>query len=41
VQDGFDPEKVKDRLYFHRAEGGYKPLNAKLYEKIASGAVRL
>ncbi|PNF24770.1 Long-chain fatty acid transport protein 4 [Cryptotermes secundus] len=38
--EGFDPHKIKDKLYF-LSGGQYIPLTEKLYEDITSGRVRL
>jgi fatty-acyl-CoA synthase len=42
VEEGFDPARTPDPLYFADAErGAYVPLDAALYARIASGALRL
>jgi fatty-acyl-CoA synthase len=35
--DGFDPDKVKDPLYFRSAGNGYVPLDAAAYAEICAG----
>jgi len=41
VEQGFDPSKVKDALYFDDSSvGAYVPLDAALYQRIISGGVR-
>jgi solute carrier family 27 fatty acid transporter 1/4 len=39
-EDGFDPFKVKDKLYF-RSGKDYVPLTSQLYQDILKGLVRL
>jgi fatty-acyl-CoA synthase len=42
VREGFDPQKTDDPLYFKDPERGeYVPLDAALFERIQSGALRL
>jgi len=42
LNEGFDPGKVNDPLYVFDAErDAYAPLDAQLYERITSGAVRI
>jgi fatty-acyl-CoA synthase len=41
VNDGFDPAKISDPLYFLDGERGYVPLDAKLHERIGRGEVRV
>jgi fatty-acyl-CoA synthase len=42
VQAGFDPERIKDPLYFDDARAqAYVPLDATLFAAIAAGAIRL
>jgi len=42
VEEGFDPSRVADPLFFGNAsQKSYVPLTAELYERIASGEVRL
>jgi fatty-acyl-CoA synthase len=42
VRDGFDPSRVADPLLFRDASaGGFVPLDAALFAKIASGQTRL
>ena len=41
TEEGFDPTRVRDRLYFHDREAGYVPLTADLRARILAGAVRL
>jgi solute carrier family 27 fatty acid transporter 1/4 len=39
-EDGFDPLKVKDKLYF-RSGKEYVPLTSQLYQDIVKGLVRM
>ncbi len=42
VRDGFDPSRISDALYFNDAETrSFVPLDAALYARIQSGAVRI
>lgn len=42
VEDGYDPKKIKDALYFRSVdEGKYIPLDEELFEKINAGKVRV
>ncbi len=41
VNDGFDPAKVSEPLFFLEAERGYVPLDADLYGRITTGGVRV
>ncbi len=42
MQAGFDPARVKDRLYFDDARSqAYVPLDASLHAAIVAGAVRI
>lgn len=42
VNEGFNPNKVKDPLYFHdQTKKAYLPLDEELYKKIISGQIRL
>jgi fatty-acyl-CoA synthase len=41
VRDGFDPGRVTDRLFFKDDTGCYRPLDARLYARIAQGSIRL
>jgi fatty-acyl-CoA synthase len=41
VNDGFDPAKISDPLFFLDGERGYVPLDAKLHERILRGEVRM
>jgi fatty-acyl-CoA synthase len=42
VEEGFDPKRVKDALYFNdRVREAYVPLDARQFEQITSGRVRL
>ena len=40
VEDGFDPLKIKDRIYF-RSGKEYVPLTSQLYHDILKGIVRI
>lgn len=42
VKEGFNPEKIQDRLYFNDAKhGAFVPLDAPLYNRIQNGEIRL
>jgi fatty-acyl-CoA synthase len=41
VEEGFDPSRVRDPLYWREPGGGYVPLDAAAYARIAAGEVRL
>ena len=41
TEEGFDPARVRDRLYFHDREGGYLPVTPDLSARIAAGVVRV
>ena len=41
VEDGFDPGKVREPLYFKDPEAGYVPVTRELYERILAGGFRL
>jgi fatty-acyl-CoA synthase len=41
VEEGFDPEKVKDPLYFKEPGSGYAPLDAALRARICDGEFKL
>ena len=41
VADGFDPERVREPLYYRHPEKGYVKLSKATYAKIVSGEVRL
>jgi fatty-acyl-CoA synthase len=41
VADGFDPERVREPLYYRQPEKGYLKLSKATYAKILSGEVRL
>jgi fatty-acyl-CoA synthase len=41
VEDGFDPEKIKEPLYFKEPGVGYTPLDAALKSRIAAGEFKL
>ena len=41
VNEGFDPEKVSDPLFFLSAEEGFIPIDTDLYRKIQAGEVKL
>ncbi len=42
VRDGFDPEKVRDPLFFDDvAAGSYVPVDAALYRRLQAGEIRL
>ena len=42
VNDGFDPAKITDRLYFNDAASGeFIPLDAAVYQQIINGSLRL
>ena len=41
IQQGFDPSRSVDPLYFHRPElGTYVAMDAPLYDSIIAGAIR-
>lgn len=39
--EGFDPSKIQDKLYYLDAKEGYKPLTNDAYEQILQGKIRL
>ena len=41
VKDGFDPDKVKEPLYFKAPGEGYKAMDAALYGKVVTGEFKL
>jgi len=41
VEEGFDPTKVKEPLYFRVPGEGYKPLDAAMYKRIKAGEFKL
>jgi fatty-acyl-CoA synthase len=41
VEDGFDPSKVKEPLYFKAPGEGYAPLDAEVLARIKSGGFKL
>ena len=41
TEEGFDPARVRDRLYFHDREAGYVPVTPELRARILAGAVRV
>jgi fatty-acyl-CoA synthase len=41
VADGYDPGKVRGPLYFHDAKRGYVKITKGLYDKIASGVMKV
>ena len=41
VQEGFDPARIKDPLYFRDPAKGYVKITKALYAKIESGAFKL
>jgi fatty-acyl-CoA synthase len=41
VRDGFDPGRVTDPLFLRDESGRYRPLEARLYTRIAEGSIRL
>ena len=41
MQDGFDPKRSKDPLWFRDAEKGYVRINARNYPKLVEGKARL
>jgi fatty-acyl-CoA synthase len=42
VRDGFDPHQVTDPLFFREPRsGGYRPIDASAYARIADGSIRL
>jgi len=42
VEEGFDPTKIQDPLYFRDSQAGrYVPLDADLHQRLLSGDVRL
>jgi fatty-acyl-CoA synthase len=41
VNDGFDPARISDPLFFLDGERGYLPLDAELHERILRGEVRV
>ncbi|HVI32636.1 long-chain-acyl-CoA synthetase [Phenylobacterium sp.] len=41
VADGYDPAKIKGPLFFHDAKRGYVKVTKAVFEKIASGSVKV
>ena len=41
MEEGFDPEKVRQPMYFKDADKGYVKLTKALFAKIMAGAVRV
>jgi len=41
VADGYDPTKVKGPLYFHDPKRGYVKVTKAVYDKIATGLVKV
>jgi hypothetical protein len=39
--DGFDPVKIKDKLYYLNSSGTYEHLNEEIYNHICTGKIRL
>ena len=39
-KDGFDPFRIKDKLYFHSGKE-YVPLTSQIYQDIMNGRVRI
>jgi hypothetical protein len=40
-RDGFDPNAVKDPLFFYDENSGFVPITPELRDKLTSGAVRV
>ncbi len=41
VEEGFDPTKVSDPIYFRDSEQGFIPLTAELYRRLQTGEIRI
>jgi fatty-acyl-CoA synthase len=41
VADGYDPTKVKGQLFFHDPKRGYVKVTKAVYDKIATGLVKV
>jgi fatty-acyl-CoA synthase len=41
TEEGFDPARVRDRLYFHDRDAGYVPVTVELRARLLAGAVRV
>jgi hypothetical protein len=39
--DGFDPVKIKDKLYYWNTSQAYESLTEEIYNQIQSGKIRL
>lgn len=39
--DGFDPAKIKDKLYYWNTSQAYESLTEEIYNQIQSGKIRL
>ena len=39
-KDGFDPNKIEDKIYYLTTKGTYDELNSDIYEQICKGEIR-
>ena len=39
-EEGFDPEKITDKLFYSNSSGSYQPLTKEIYEDIVAGKIR-
>lgn len=39
-EEGFDPEKIIDKLFYLNSAGSYQPLSKEIYEDILAGKIR-